>query len=340
MVASSRPKPGSTWRRPGDGGLVASADGLRFVVPVATINAAPNPHYFGLRRGATWLNAVNDQYSGLGAIVIPGTLRDSMYILDLLLNLDGGQRPEMVVTDNASYSEIVFGLFLILGYQFAPRIADLPDTRFWRLDVGADYGPLNSLARNRARLNRIRESWPDMLRVAGSLHTGAVRAYDLMRMLSRDGRPSRLGQAFTEYGRIAKTLHLLRFIDVDDTYRRQNSAQHNIQEGRHQLARKIFHGQRGELRQRYREGQEDQLGALGLVLNAVVLWNTFYMDLAVKQLRADGYPVHDEDVARLSPLGFKHIHFLGRYAFNPSEPGQVRPLRDPASADDDDEDEE
>ena len=60
------------------------------------------------------------------------------------------------------------------------------------------------------------------------------------------------------------------------------------------------------------------LGALGLVLNAVVLWNTFYMDLAVKQLRTDGYPVHDEDVARLSPLGFKHIHFLGRYAFNPS----------------------
>jgi hypothetical protein len=40
------------------GGLVASVDGLRFVVPVATINAGPNPHYFGMRRGATWLNAV------------------------------------------------------------------------------------------------------------------------------------------------------------------------------------------------------------------------------------------------------------------------------------------
>jgi Tn3 transposase DDE domain len=56
------------------GGLVASVDGLRFVVPVATINAAPNPHYFGIRRGATWLNAVNDQYSGIGAIVVPGTV--------------------------------------------------------------------------------------------------------------------------------------------------------------------------------------------------------------------------------------------------------------------------
>jgi len=100
IPAQARIDVASAW----GGGLVASADGLRFVVAVATINAAHNPHYFGLRRGATWLNAVNDQYSGLGAIVIPGTLRDSMYILDLLLNLDGGQRPEMVVTDNASYT--------------------------------------------------------------------------------------------------------------------------------------------------------------------------------------------------------------------------------------------
>jgi len=30
------------------GGLVASVDGLRFVVPVATLNAGPNPRYFGV----------------------------------------------------------------------------------------------------------------------------------------------------------------------------------------------------------------------------------------------------------------------------------------------------
>jgi TnpA family transposase len=59
-----------------------------------------------------------------------------------------------------------------------------------------------------------------------------------------------------------------------------------LQESRHQLARRIFHGQRNELRQRYREGQEDQLSALGLVLNAVVLWNTRYMDLALAQCAA------------------------------------------------------
>jgi hypothetical protein len=41
-----------------------------------------------------------------------------------------------------------------------------------------------------------------------------------------------------------------------------------IQINRHGLSRKTFHGQRGEVRKRYREGQEDQLGALGLVANS------------------------------------------------------------------------
>jgi TnpA family transposase len=249
-----------------------------------------------------------------------------------------------VVTDTASYSDIVFGLFRILGYQFSPRIADLTDTRFWRLDASADYGPLGAVARSRVNRQRIRERWSDMLRVAGSLHTGTVRASGalraLLRMLHRDGHPSRLGQAFAEYGRIAKTLHLLPFIDVDDSYRRQIGAQLNLHESRHQLARKIFHGQRGELRQRYREGQEDQLGALGLVPGAVVLWNTRYMDAALAQLRASDYPLRDEDIARLSPLGFKHLNVLGRRVprgrFAAPEPGCLRPLRDPAAVEEED----
>lgn len=46
-------------------------------------------------------------------------------------------------------------------------------------------------------------------------------------------------------------------------------------------ARKICCGDRGQIHQLYREGQ-DQLAALGLVLNAVVLWNTRYLDVIVE----------------------------------------------------------
>jgi Tn3 transposase DDE domain len=98
----------------------------------------------------------------------------------------------------------------------------------------------------------------------------------------------------------------------------------------------VFRGQRGELRQWYREGQEDQLGALGLVVNAIVLWNTLYMDAALTQLRAEGFEVNADDVARLSPLIHKHINFQGRYSFALAESvaqGGLRPLWDPSDQD-------
>ena len=69
-----------------------------------------------------------------------------------------------------------------------------------------------------------------------------------------------------------------------------------------------------------------------LVYSAISLWNTVYMQAALDQLRTEGYEVKPEDVVRLSPLGFGHFNFLGRYSFNLSEPiakGHLRPLRDP-----------
>lgn len=55
----------------------------------------------------------------------------------------------MVATDTASYSDIVFGLCRLLGYELSPRLADLPDHRLWRPTLlgapEADYGPMNAV---------------------------------------------------------------------------------------------------------------------------------------------------------------------------------------------------
>jgi hypothetical protein len=59
--------------------------------------------------------------------------------------------------------------------------------------------------------------------------------------------------------------------------------------------------------------------------------------IAAAQKRAGGFDVHDEDVARLSPLGFDHINMLGRYAFilpDSIARGELRPLRDPQNTND------
>lgn len=313
------------------GGDVASADGLRFVTPLRTLNAGPNPKYFGHGRGITYYNFTSNQYTGFHGIVIPGTLRDSIFILQGLLEQQTSLQPTEIMADTGGVSDIIFGLFFLLGYQFSPRLADIGSTRFWRIDPTADYGALNDLARQRINTDRIERHWDDMLRVAGSLKLGTINASELVRSLLKSDRPSSLTSAIADLGRIPKTLYLLNFID-DESYRRRILTQLNRGEGRHAVARIICHGQRGEIRKRYREGQEDQLSALGLVLNAAVLWNTLYTQAALKQLKAEGLPVKTSDVVRLSPLPHKHINVLGRYSFVLAEPaanGELRPLNNP-----------
>ncbi|ORI20697.1 Tn3 family transposase [Rhodococcus sp. 1168] len=318
------------------GGLVASVDGMRFVVPVRTIHARPNRKYFGPKRGTTWLNMLNDQAAGLNAMIVSGTPRDSLNAVDVILRQPAGSTvPEDIITDTGSYSDIVFGILHLLGRKYRPQLANLPDQRLWRIEPAADYGPLNTAARGRIDLGKISAHWEDMCRVAVSMNRGEVSAHEVTRMISRDGNPTSLGHAIAHYGRIFKTLHILRLAD-DEPYRREAKAQANLIEGRHDLGRTIFHGHKGEITRAYLDGMEDQLSALGLILNCVVLWNTVYLDRALDELRAQDYPVHDEDATRLSAFMRRHIRLAGHYSFQlPELTGGHRPLRDPDAADDD-----
>jgi len=165
-----------------------------------------------------------------------------------------------------------------------------------------------------------------------TLAEGAIAGSAALRLLQSGGRYSTLGRAVAEYGRIAKSLFMLSYFD-DQTHRRRVLHQINRQEGRHRFARALCYGQKGELRQHYKEGQEDQLAALGLVLNAAILWNTRYTQRTLDMLRAEGVEVQPADIARLSPLGFDHITILGRYQFVVPESvrrGEFRPLRAPS----------
>ncbi|HHP0598423.1 TPA: Tn3 family transposase, partial [Vibrio harveyi] len=137
-----------------------------------------------------------------------------------------------------------------------------------------------------------------------------------------------LAQGIMDVGRVNKTLYLLNYID-DEDYRRRILTQLNRGEGRHAVARAVCYGQRGEIKKRYREGQEDQLGALGIVTNAIVLWNTLYMQEALDWMRSNNEEIIEDDISRLSPLIYKHINMLGHYTFTlpeDLEKGELRPL--------------
>lgn len=177
------------------GGEVASADGMRFVTPVRTVNSGPNRKYFGSHRGITWYNFMSDQFSGFHGVVIPGTLRDSIFVLEGVLEQQTGLNPTEIMVDTTGTSDIIFGLFWLLGYQFSPRLADAGEAVFWRIDKEADYGVLNEVSRGQLRPEKISTHWDDMMRVAGSLKMGTVHASELIRSLLKSDRPSSLAQA-------------------------------------------------------------------------------------------------------------------------------------------------
>ena len=146
--------------------------------------------------------------------------------------------------------------------------------------------------------------------------------------------PAGMGKVEASSLVLAKTVHILRYVD-DPGFRRRILTQLNHTELRHRLGRRIHHGERGEIRSPLRQGQEAQLGSLGLALNAVVHWNAIYMQEAIGQFRADGMNVRPDDLAHLSPLICRHLNFLGRYDFPLPDTvlnGGLRPLRNPTSA--------
>ncbi len=149
--------------------------------------------------------------------------------------------------------------------------------------------------------------------MAGSLKLNTVHATCLIQASQRSGRPTVLGRTIGEIGRLFKTCYLLAHLD-DESYRRRILIQLNRGETRRRLARAIFYGKPEELYHCYREGQEDQLSTLGMVMNAIILGNMHYTEAA--------------DLARLSPLGYDHLTIVGRYSFTVPDAvaqGHLRP---------------
>jgi TnpA family transposase len=171
--------------------------------------------------------------------------------------------------------------------------------------------------------------WDDFLRLAGSLKLGWVTASLFISKLQAYPRQNVLTRALQEYGRLIKTLFILRYLESED-YRRRINAQLNKGESLHALREFLFVADKGVIRRKQEEAQTNQAMCLNLITNAVVVWNTVYMQAVLDSLRAEGSSVEEDDVAHLSPARFEHVNPYGKYVF-PLEAAErrqsLRPLR-------------
>jgi TnpA family transposase len=310
----------------GDGTL-SSSDGQRFPINVRTPRARRNRRYF-TGTGATIYTWTSDRHAQYGTRVIPTTAREATYVLDAIFDNETNLEIEEHTTDTAGYTDLVFGLFDLCGLRFSPRIRDLADQRLWRLPATTRTGPAASLLEHPIRPEWIEARWDDMLRVAATIRHGYLPASLLVARLQASARQNQLSQAIQEYGRIIKTISILRYLH-NPTHRRRIHQQLNKGESLHALRRALFFANLGRLRHRDPDDQDLQGECLTVLTNAIICWNTIYTQAAIEHLTATS-PVPDDIITRLSPASHDHINFHGRYDFtnlNPPTPGQLRPLR-------------
>jgi Tn3 transposase DDE domain len=136
-----------------------------------------------------------------------------------------------------------------------------------------------------------------------------------------------------QVGRIDRTLFALDWLQDIDLRRRTNAGL-NKGEARNALARAVFFHRLGELRDRSFESQLYRASGLNLLVAAIILWNTRYLETAIETLRAAGRPVPDKLLRHVAPLGWEHVSLTGDYTWNsPDQPnrGHLRPLRSTSS---------
>jgi TnpA family transposase len=178
------------------------------------------------------------------------------------------------------------------------------------------------LIAGRINLALIRAHWSEILRVAASIRTGTVTASVILRQLAAYPRQNGLAAALRELGRLERTLFTLDWLE-DRELRRQTSQELNKGETRNSLARAVFIHRLGEIRDRTYENQQHRASGLNLLVTAIILWNTRYLEHAIAALR-QAEDVPDQLLAHLSPLGWEHANLTGDYIWSAEPPAAVR----------------
>jgi TnpA family transposase len=305
-------------------GISSSSDGQQFHAggrgaAISDINARN-----GNEPGVSFYTHISDQYGPFGSRVIAATAGEAPYVLDGLLYHQTGLSIEEHYTDTGGASDHVFGLMPFFGYRFAPRLRDIKERRLHLLPGQEAGSLLAGMVGDPIALNHAAAHWDELLRLTTSIRTGTVTASAMLRKLSAYPRQNGLALALREVGRLERSIFMLDWLqDID--LRRRTQAGLNKGEARNALARALFFNQLGELRDRRFENQSYRASGLNLLVAAIILWNTRYLERALAEM---GTP--DEVARHIAPLGWEHIALTGDYSWERDDrpaPDQLRPLR-------------
>jgi len=310
-------------------GKTSSSDGQHFRVGGRGEQTGQVNLRYGAKPGVTFYTHLSDQYAPFHTKVITATVRDATHVLDGLLYHESELRIEEHYTDTLGFTDHVFALCHALGYRFAPRIRDLQDKRLYVPDASRDYPTLARFLGEKINTRILLAQWPEVLRLAASIKQGTVTASLMLRKLASYPRQNGLALALREMGRLERTLFLLDWL-LDPPLRQRVTAGLNKGEAKNTLARAVCFNRLGEIRDKTYELQRHRASGLNLVVAAIILWNTVYMERAVRFLKEQGRHLDEGLLKHVAPVHWNHINLTGDYVWRQNrrvEKGGFRPMR-------------
>jgi TnpA family transposase len=308
------------------GGTMSSSDGQRFPVAVKARNTAIIPKYYGYGRILTYYSWTSDQHSQWRSKPVPSMTRDATYVLDGMIDNETELPLFEHSTDTAGYTELIFALFDLLGFMFSPRIKDLADQQIYCVDKKIHYKTLEKIIKGTVKTDSVLMHWDTILRIAASIRLGWVTASLFVSKLQSQHRQGIITKALKEYGKLIKSIYIPKYICREEQQRRV-SLQLNKGEALHSLRRWLMFADEGQIRKSQLQDQANQASALTLVTNAIIVWNTRYMQAVIDQLRSEGYDVAEEDLRHISPCRFEHINKHGKLNFDVEREWSRKKLR-------------
>jgi TnpA family transposase len=294
-----------------------SSDGQKFNISVESLNASYSYKYFGKGKGVSVYSFIDECHRLFYSTVINSSEREAAYVIDGLLHNEVVQS-DIHSTDTHGYSEIIFAVTHLLGISFAPRIKDFRDQNLYSFDAVSDMKNLGYkiLPAGKINIKIIEEQWDDILRLVTTIKLKESSASQLFRRLSSYSRQHPLYRALKEFGRVIKTLFLLRYID-DLELRQSIEKQLNKLESSNKFAKAVFYGNNQEFQQSTKDEQLIADGCKRLIENAIICWNYLYLSQKVIDTKTEKEKQNLlEAIKSGSVVAWQHVNLQGEYDFS------------------------
>lgn len=300
--------------------LRTSSDGQKIkTISENTIFASYSTKYFDKRKGVVAYSFVDERCIPFYSDIIDPFLREAPFVIDGLLHNEV-IKSTIHVTDTHGYTEAVFGLLDLLGFGFRPNIAKMLDQHLYTFKDYpiAEYKQKGYLVvpKGYFKEDQIEESWDEILRLLVSLKLKYCKASQIFSRFNTFSKQHPLYAALKQYGRMPKTVHILR--STDDVKMRQDGRKNsNAIESSNRFSSAVFFANGGEMIFLERKQQRIAEACKTLIKNAVICWNYLYLTRKVQRIKNPEKATELVDMMKTKTANaWRHVYFNGTYDFS------------------------